>query len=93
MHYHFKFEINPDILIPYWIICFIVFIYFTYDLPTALKRTIKQQLIIERKSQEFTQILSSLPQGILLASIKTKSEVMRQINRIELLEGIDQLTA
>ena len=88
-----KFEASWEKLIPFSIICFIVFIVFTNDLPTVLKQTIKQQLIIKRKSQEFTQILSSLPQGILLASIKTKSEVMRQINRIELLEGIDQLTA
>ena len=37
VHYHFKFEVLPGLLISFSIISFIVFIVFSNDLPTALK--------------------------------------------------------
>lgn len=78
---------------PYFLICIGVFFYFTNDLPTAIKTNIKQQLLIDRKNAEFNQILSSLPQGIMLVSHKSRSDIRRQVQRIEQFDGIDELTA
>ena len=41
LHIHFDFQFFAVIMIPYFIICVIVFIYFSYDLPNALKTSIR----------------------------------------------------
>ena len=79
VHYHFDFEFRVRTIVPYSLICIVVYICFSYDLPIALKTSIRQQLIIKRKNGEFNQILSSIPAGIMLASINNQKEIKKEI--------------
>ena len=59
---HFAFTIKFDLIVIILLADNSLFYYaLTKDLPTALKTLIKQQLTIERKNEEMSQIMSTLP--------------------------------
>ena len=33
IHIHFNFAFHPEIIVPYFLICITIFVYFSYDLP------------------------------------------------------------
>ena len=67
--------------------------FITLDVSSTYKDNIRDQLDIQKQRDEFFNILSMLPQGILLARIKKKSTIKRQIDEMEEEFGIDALQA
>lgn len=91
-HYHFDMPYEPRTTSIFFLVSFAVFIVYSNDIPSALKTMHKQKLIIDRQNSEFNQILSSLPQGIMLVTLRARSEIIRLAQEIEDCDGIDQMT-
>jgi len=72
---HHKLNLESDIL---FFLNSLFFFALAKNLPTFLKSPIKQQLTIERKNEELNQIMNMLPEGVMLASINSRSDIKLQ---------------
>mmetsp|Transcript_16969 Transcript_16969/g.22850 ORF Transcript_16969/g.22850 Transcript_16969/m.22850 type:complete len:114 (-) Transcript_16969:211-552(-) len=60
---------------------------------TSMKMLLSKRRVIRQQLDEFSTILSSVPQGIMLARVKSRSEVTREMESLEKLVGIDEMEA
>ena len=65
--------------------------FITNDIAIAYKNVIYNQIEMKQQRNEFDAILSSLPEGILLARIKTLDEKRIEIDRMKNFIGHDNL--
>ena len=63
-------EVNSMVLIGYWIVCFMMNFLIVKNMQNDMKLAVAQRIKLTEQRDEFHKILSSIPQGIMLASLK-----------------------
>ena len=65
-------ECEVSVVVGYWVVCFAMNFLITKNFMVDFKQNVSQRLKLKEQRDEFHKVLSSIPQGIMLASIKNR---------------------
>ena len=84
---------SPTVVGGYIVVSFAANFFLSKDIMFAYRRSVSQKIQIRHQRDEFHQILSSIPQGVMLTGIKDRKEIRQEIEQLEKLTGIDHMSA